>query len=194
MAIRVLVPSCAVKTFSLVDKVEPFDFLKENPDYKGDNDWVIVTFATGRVVNLREMNGSYDSDFYAEYMTEDGTFREFEYASTRGWTYANGATIDATPEVQAAYLAYHNKMAHDRMLAHEQHLDEMALKAKVSRAEFDKLRTTYHGDAFAAVYKLLSTNLRSDFRKSLAQRVREWLADPAPKYRTPLSITQLRYL
>jgi hypothetical protein len=30
---------------------------------------------------------------------------EVMYASTRGWTYPNGASIDATPEVRAAYEA-----------------------------------------------------------------------------------------
>ena len=65
------------------------------------------TFAEGCVVSMREMNGYDDSDFYATYYdAESNSFKETMYASTRGWTYPNGASIDATPAVMAAYEAY----------------------------------------------------------------------------------------
>jgi len=63
---------------------------------------VVRTFAEGCVLDTWERNGYDDSDFYALIWNEEKQCVEsVEYATTRGWTYANGATIDATPEVQA---------------------------------------------------------------------------------------------
>ena len=72
--------------------------------------WVVEplymeTTHVGVVLALGEMNGYDDSDFYAVVWTGTGTER-VEYASTRGWTYPNGAAVDATPEVLAAYEAH----------------------------------------------------------------------------------------
>ncbi len=54
-----------------------------------------------------EYNGRDDSDFYATvWNAEKGTTERVTFASTRGWTYRNGATADATPEVLAAYEAF----------------------------------------------------------------------------------------
>lgn len=56
----------------------------------------------GAVLETYERNGSWDSDFYAIVWDEaEGRVRTIEYASTRGWTYHNGANVDATPEVEA---------------------------------------------------------------------------------------------
>jgi len=63
------------------------------------------TTHVGVVLALGEYNGRDDSDFYAVVWTGEGTER-VEYASTRGWTYPNGAAVDATPEVLDAYEAY----------------------------------------------------------------------------------------
>jgi hypothetical protein len=59
------------------------------------------------VLELYERNGSSDSDFIAIVWDEEHQeTREVEYATTRGWTYLNGATVDATPEVRAKADAY----------------------------------------------------------------------------------------
>lgn len=61
----------------------------------------------GHVVGLREMNGYDDSDFYAVvWDAEAAAPKEVMYATTRGWTYNNSASVDATPEVMEAYNAY----------------------------------------------------------------------------------------
>jgi hypothetical protein len=58
------------------------------------------------VIETREMNGPDDSDFYAlVWNTESGCVERVNYATTRFWTYPNGAFADATPEVLAAYNA-----------------------------------------------------------------------------------------
>ena len=73
----------------------------------GDHDRPMIETHKGLVVALREHNGYDDSDFYAVvWNAEKGAPEEVLYGSTACWTYINGATVDATPEVMAAYLAY----------------------------------------------------------------------------------------
>lgn len=73
---------------------------------KADYAVYVREFAEGATVDMREMNGYDDSDFYATYWdAEQGKFVEVCYASTRGWTYPANAFIDATPEVAARYQA-----------------------------------------------------------------------------------------
>ena len=58
----------------------------------------------GAVLETYERNGYDDSDFLAVVWDgEQVTTRE--YASTRGWTYHNAASVDATPQVREAALA-----------------------------------------------------------------------------------------
>jgi len=75
----------------------------------------VKTEHEGMVVSMREINMRDDSDFLATYYDpETDSFKEVTYASTRGWTYPNGAWIDATPEVAAKWEA---KLAADRAAA-----------------------------------------------------------------------------
>ncbi len=68
--------------------------------------WMATTHE-GLVLETREINGYDDSDFYAVVWNEaKGAPERVTYASTRGWTYPNGAAVDATPEVAAKYAAY----------------------------------------------------------------------------------------
>lgn len=65
-----------------------------------------VTFV-GRVLAKRERNWHDDSDFYAVVWDDEaGRTREVEYATTRGWTYNNGAKVDADDETLEKYRAY----------------------------------------------------------------------------------------
>jgi len=65
------------------------------------------TLNVGLVLSTGERNGYHDSDFFAVvWNAEQGRPVEFTYASTRGWTYPNSASVDATDEVRAAYQAY----------------------------------------------------------------------------------------
>lgn len=87
------------------------------PGYPGT--LYLRTEYVGRVLGTWERNGYDDSDFFATVMEDDGSIRQVEYASTRGWTYANGASVDATPEVQAAYAAMQHDAAVARDIARE---------------------------------------------------------------------------
>ncbi len=87
---------------------------KDTPGARLDEHWskpdqpiYVETTHVGQVLALREHNGYDDSDFYA-LVWEPGANepREIQYATTRGWTYPNGASIDATPELRERYEAH----------------------------------------------------------------------------------------
>lgn len=64
----------------------------------------------GVVLSTWEVNGYDDSDFYALVWSEErGAPERVMYASTRGWTYPNSATVDATPETVAKWEAYEER-------------------------------------------------------------------------------------
>lgn len=73
------------------------------------------TTYVGRVLATGERNGYDDSDFTVTVWEgpadETGVPRTFDYASTRGWTYPNGAAVDATPDIRAAYDAHLERAA-----------------------------------------------------------------------------------
>src|SRR5262245_8797785 len=56
----------------------------------------------GAVLQTWENNGYDDSDFLAAVWDEDTQkVKSVTYATTRGWTYHNGASVDATNDVLA---------------------------------------------------------------------------------------------
>lgn len=78
----------------------------------------------GLVLDLGEYNGYDDSDFYAVVWNwEKNAPERIQYATTRGWSYPNGAKVDATPEVIAAYAKY---------------LETVREKERIRRAEIEK--------------------------------------------------------
>ena len=80
-------------------------------DYPGANGPLYMkTTHVGLVLEKGEHKGYNDSDFYAVvWDAEKKCPTKVEYASTRGWTYPNTATIDAPVEVLKAYETYlHN--------------------------------------------------------------------------------------
>jgi hypothetical protein len=76
-----------------------------DPDTDTSPEHFDVTYE-GCVVSLTERNWHDDSDFMAVVWDEaTGKFTEVMYATTRGWTYLNSASVDATPEVAARWAA-----------------------------------------------------------------------------------------
>jgi len=68
----------------------------------------------GCVLQTYERNGYDDSDFMAiVYDAATDSIREVCYATTRGWTYANGAVVDALPNIvdRAQHIVYEAKVA-----------------------------------------------------------------------------------
>lgn len=78
-------------------------------NYSKENGNEVITHTVtyeGKVVATGEHNWHDDSDFYAVVALDDGTFREIQYATTRFYTYDNSASVDAPPELLAAYSAH----------------------------------------------------------------------------------------
>jgi hypothetical protein len=72
----------------------------------------------GAVLAKFERNGYDDSDFVAiVWDAENKALRHITYASTRGWTYHNGASVDATPAVLVDAALHLAELIEARMLA-----------------------------------------------------------------------------
>lgn len=85
----------------------------------GDAAWRVEY--EGAVLDTFERNGYDDSDFFA--IVWDGEkVTSVEYATTRGWTYPNTATVDATDEVRAKATDWFRARARER----EERLDRAA--------------------------------------------------------------------
>jgi hypothetical protein len=81
----------------IIDKFSGWDNEKNGPLYMKESH-------KGLVISKGEMNGYDDSDFYAiVWNPEKKETERIVYASTRGWTYPNGAIVDASPEVLEEY-------------------------------------------------------------------------------------------
>jgi hypothetical protein len=87
---------------------------------RDDTKNAILTTYEGKVLARYEKNGYHDSDFYAIVETDEpGKFTTVCYASTRGWTYLNGAIVDATPDVVERYEAFRKDIRDDAIAARE---------------------------------------------------------------------------
>lgn len=194
MAISIIIPAAEVQKYETkfgvkADSVTAWEWPNKDAIQSED---VRATFATGRVVCVYEQNGYNDSDFFAVYIDDAGRSRHVCYGTTRAWSYANTAAVDATPEVMEAYERIQEEIAARDWAKEEARRNEEAAKCGITREQYDRLCAVYGGnlDIRDAIVKLLSSKLRSEFRKNLAKQVREWLDNPNPKHRTPLSTKQ----
>lgn len=86
------------------------------------------------VLSTGEHNFYDDSDFYALIWDETTqTVREVEYASTRGWTYPNCASVDATPDVVAKANNHYRTIAFDKWKANNEMLAKIPHKGKFAK-------------------------------------------------------------
>lgn len=180
------------------------NYQQQHPDGVVENfsdkaDMVRFTFAKGRVVDTYERNGYDDSDFFAIYQANDGSFKETMYASTRGSTYDNIASIDCSPEMRQQYTNQRARESEGRRelfrKMKDERVQEACDKANITREQYDSLRALYNEAYTTALVKLLSAKLRSTFRISLANQVRAWLESPADqRHKYPLSQKQIEFL
>lgn len=177
------------------------------------NPIVLHTTHHGLCLRDGERNSYHDSDFYMTvWVPETGKPMNIEYASTRGWSYpCYDSHVDATPEVKAAYAAYlarSEKVSRVQSKLRDRRLRaELAKKADLTIAQvrrlekvYGNLRAPHYGDTGAVIpiirriLQLLASartaRLKSEFKRSIATRIRTWVEDPAPAYAEPLSYKQ----
>jgi hypothetical protein len=106
----------------------------------GDKCWgpsealYMKTTHVGLVLDIGEYSERDDSDFYAVvWNPEAGCAERITYASTRGWTYPNGAGIDATPEVIEAWTAWSRACQEKRRAAQELAAAKVPARGKTIR-------------------------------------------------------------
>ena len=105
------------------------------------------------------------------------------------------AEVDASPELIALYkkcVTRENRhMEACRKWGEHNRKIEMAHRTNLSLKEYKKLCRTYGGKVFDGCVELLCVKkFKSQFRASLANQLRDWLANPEPKYRLPFSRRQ----
>jgi hypothetical protein len=193
MPITQIIPRDYVPAFRAIHPL--IDVIEEN-----ENKARIVTY-TGRVIAVYEQNGAGDSDFFAIVWSHENKPLHVNYATTRAYTYDNSASVDASADIHAAYDAWVNHQARTARacggLKARADRREERRKARISYAEQKRLRKLYSekGETYKAIIKLLQTRrFRSSFRQSLAQCVRDWLADTSPSFRHPLTSRQMQYI
>lgn len=97
-------------------RYEPFDGMIAGSHVTG---WFRISHV-GKVLAKGERNWHDDSDFYAVvWNDEKNEPQEIGYATTRGWTYGDSATVDATDEVRAKADAWYAARAEERRQARE---------------------------------------------------------------------------
>jgi hypothetical protein len=168
-------------------------------------DWekqvILKTTHHGLCLFESERNMYDDSDFFMTvWNPEKGEPETIMFATTRGWSYpCLGSSVDATPEVAEAYNTW--KKAYDRRrkilakLAERKKIRGYAQTWGVSVKETKKLLNSISKDDVEPFHRLLKTEtFRSNFRKSLNSRVRDWMKEENSQFSTPLSRKQMMYL
>jgi hypothetical protein len=113
------------------------------------DDCVHAVSFEGAVLYTREQNGYDDSDFYAGvYDAEANEVREVMYATTRGWTYHNGAGVDADEATVEAALAAREPLI--REVVRESLEEEARRVTRGTRVEFAR---AFNGKKQARVAK-----------------------------------------
>lgn len=163
---------------------------------------VYRTIYEGAVLADREYNGYDDSDFYAIVWDEEQQCcRRIEYATTR---YSSGGScrVDATEDIRAkaAYWGACVRRRNALQCRWDKRRAWIEERKRCGLATYWPIKRLYdayprNGDLLDEVIKLLATKkFKSEIRLSMAQQVRSWLADPDPKYPTPLSPKQVEIL
>ena len=159
----------------------------------------LYTYEThhGLCIGEREANHYHDSDFFMIVLnSETDQFEEVLFASTRGWTYPCMASHrDASPELMERYLA-EQQAKRDAMYEAAERRSRERREAEIKASgltneQAERLLRCAQGEH---LLQFLGKKVRSDFKKSLQQRIREWAADSKPAYPTPLSRRQMQYI
>lgn len=155
-----------------------------------------TTAFTGMVVHVgwedvRVMSDVWAIEHYA--ITYDVANDKIEKHWQEGFNWK--AEEDASPEVMQAYKDRlerdrRHKEAVRKWNEHNARLEQCHL-LRITQKEWFKLNRIYEGDVFDGCYDLLKVKkFKNSFREAMATQLREWLANPEPKYKRPFSPRQ----
>lgn len=133
------------KVVPAYDPAEDPRCIKRESVYRGEF-WSKVCY-TGCVLDLGEINGRDDSDFYAViWDTEKQTVRRVEYATTRA-ACDGSATVDITPENLEAANAWALKAMQDRIIASDKiRCKDVTVEGRVVRVTSSRTKKAKKGD------------------------------------------------
>ena len=215
------IPSITVKTDATYRTVQTFEDLLQdiNVRFGADHDMVITKISTreeysnstvetysvvgmvGKVVEVSSVNLAYFDDYRPGYRVVYKTCDGFKHI-TLSDEIGENAKVDATPDVAAEYKAHLAYKA--RKYEIKKRLAERALmKDQAKRMGFNtyhdavKLKKAMSCDWYEVI-KLMTSftkgTIRSPFRSSLANQIFNWVNDPNPQFKKPLSPKQERTL
>lgn len=159
----------------------------------------LYTYEThhGLCIGEREANYYHDSDFFMTVLNpKTDKFEEVMFASTRGWTYpCMGSHRDASPELMERYRAEQQaKLDAIREAGERRAREKRAAEVQASGLTHEQAERLLRCADGERLLRFLGKRVRSDFKKSLQQRVREWAAEVKPTYSSPLSRRQMAFI
>lgn len=153
------------------------------------------TLYSGLCLFKWERNYYDDSDFYMRvWDVDNNTYMDVMTGTTRCASGNVIETVDATDEIRELYRK--DLIKRDQIKEEKKFQFRVAQYSEmgISEEHGEKLFKAVGENAFYPFYKLLSANLRSEFRKSLKNQVINWLSQDNPKYDSPLSDKQISYI
>lgn len=153
------------------------------------------TFYKGVCLFKWERSEYHDSDFYMRVWDHDkGIYKDVRTGTTRGAFPDVIETVDATEDVIKLYQEAKKQEAQKEIEKQIQFRRGQYAKMKLNQEQGDRLFDAIGENNWYPIFKLLSSNIRSNFRKSLKEQILYWLSDDNPKYKSPLSNKQIQYL
>lgn len=181
-------------------KTSVYDVVKE-ANHNSHNAYDVEIFK-GKVVKTESVNLGWFDDYRPGLKAvafEDGIIKSAcvstEYVPYTCEKDADDATINA----YNAKIKYNKRKAYiQKRLDDRKAFMELGNEIGFTYHDMKKLKDVvgddYYYEAFALLKSFKNETLRSQFRKSLAAQIYNWMTDPAPQYSTPLSPKQLQFL
>ncbi len=179
-----------------------FEVIRSIPSQWSKNVSYLVRSFDGMVINQSAINLGYFDDYRPGISCVVSTPKGFVTVTYSGENENCKSVIDAPDEMKQAYK---NHVAYQRRKVEVQR--KIDTRNGYINASREMGYTNYHiakklhrglPDQYYEAVKLVSQfrngKLRSEFRASLAAQIFNWLMDPNPQYKSPLSPKQASYL
>lgn len=179
-------------------KTDEFDIISSSENGKH----YIVEIFKGKVVKYHQVNLAFYDDYRPGLeitVYDNGTINKVSISCEDE---NSKCIIDATYETVKAYnehVAYEKRKEYvQRKLRIRRNFINDAAGIGFTYHDMKRLHQTMDNDNYVEAVKLLKSfkqeKLRSEFRKSLAAQIYNWMTDPEPLFLKPLSLKQMSFL